>query len=98
MLSNIITYILRYGLFASLSTILKSDMEKYLSQVVLKMIESLKSTEGVMVCFIFGFHGSFQLLHLQCVIVKISHIEFSLSDKTMFVSSLSTFSYEIKLE
>ena len=39
----------RYGLFASLSAILKDDMEKYLSQIVPKMVESLKSTEGVMV-------------------------------------------------
>lgn len=37
-----------YGLFASLSTILKNDMEKYLSQIVPKMMESLKSFEGFM--------------------------------------------------
>jgi len=40
-----------YGLFASLSAILKDDMEKYLSQIVPKMVESLKSTEGVMAQF-----------------------------------------------
>ncbi|XP_065064233.1 importin-4-like [Rhopilema esculentum] len=37
-----------YALFASLSTILKKDMSKYLSKIVPKMIESLKSTEGFM--------------------------------------------------
>ncbi|PFX12170.1 Importin-4 [Stylophora pistillata] len=36
-----------YGLFASVSTILKSNMGKYLKDIVKYMIESLQSAEGI---------------------------------------------------
>lgn len=36
-----------YGLFASVSTILKTNMGKYLKDIVKHMIESLQSTEGI---------------------------------------------------
>jgi len=39
----------RYGLFASVSTILKTNMGKYLKDIVKYMIESLQSTEGIVV-------------------------------------------------
>ena len=41
--------IIRYGLFASVSTILKSSMGKYLKDIVKYMIESLQSAEGIVV-------------------------------------------------
>lgn len=41
--------IFRYGLFASISTILKTDMEKYMQEIIQHMMDSLQSTEGVLV-------------------------------------------------
>ena len=38
-----------YGLFASVSTILKTNMGKYLKDIVKYMIDSLQSTEGIVV-------------------------------------------------
>ena len=43
-------YILhRYGLFASVSTILKTNMGRYLKDIIKYMIDSLQSTEGIVV-------------------------------------------------
>ena len=39
----------RYGLFASISAILRADMQTYLQEIVQHMMESLQSTEGVLV-------------------------------------------------
>ncbi|XP_031560296.1 importin-4-like isoform X2 [Actinia tenebrosa] len=36
-----------YGLFASISTILKTDMEKFLPDIMKHMVDSLQSTEGI---------------------------------------------------
>ena len=43
------TLFYRYGLFASVSTILKTNMGKYLKDIVKYMIDSLQSTEGIVV-------------------------------------------------
>ena len=41
-----------YGLFAALSTLLKSDIAEYLQTMMHFMVLSLKTTEGVKVCIL----------------------------------------------
>lgn len=45
-------FINSYGLFASVSTILKTNMGKYLKDIVKFMIDSLQSTEGIVVSIV----------------------------------------------
>lgn len=45
-------FIHSYGLFASVSTILKTNMGKYLQDIVKFMIDSLQSTEGIVVSIV----------------------------------------------
>jgi len=45
-------FIHSYGLFASVSTILKTNMGKYLKDIVKFMIDSLQSTEGIVVSIV----------------------------------------------
>ena len=48
-------FIHSYGLFASVSTILKTNMGKYLQDIVKFMIDSLQSTEGIVVSIVAHF-------------------------------------------
>lgn len=50
-----------YGLFASVSTILKSNMGKYLKDIVKYMIESLQSAEGIVTHYAIEDDPSFLL-------------------------------------
>ncbi|XP_023217286.1 importin-4-like [Centruroides sculpturatus] len=50
-----------YGLFASVSCVLKSDMAPYLPSILEHMIDSLLSTEGIVPCYTNEANGSFML-------------------------------------
>ena len=72
-------FLFRYGLFASVSTVLKTGMGKYLQQIVPLMVNSLQSTEGIVVSPTLALKPSFRnyssfMCSVFCVEFKILYI------------------------
>lgn len=54
-----------YALFAALSIVIKHELSPVLPQVINEMIESIQSTEGIIVCKLKSFITSF-LAYILC--------------------------------